>query len=86
MPATIPSTSISRVVEAAVSRVCDGEAVAAPDHVGDRRMGQHLDAVLPVVVVEEPGQVRRKEAAADAGLGQDHHDLFAVHGQGCRDL
>jgi hypothetical protein len=64
----------------------DDEAVAALDHVGDHRMGHHLDALLSVVVVEEPGQVRRKEAAADGGLGQDQHDLFAIHGQGCRDL
>ena len=49
-------------------------------------MSKYLDSVLPVVVVEERGQVGRKEAAADAGFGEDHHDLFAVHGQGCRDL
>ena len=86
MPATIPSTSISRRGRSRRVLRRDREAVAAPDHVGDRGMGQHLDAVLPVVVVEERRQVRRKEAAADAGLGQDHHDLLAVHGQGCRDL
>ena len=49
-------------------------------------MGTHLDSVLPVVVVEKTGQVGWKEAAADAGIGEDHDDLLPVHGQGCRDL
>src|SRR3990172_3485745 len=53
---------------------------------GKQLPGDHLHPLFPEVVVEEGGQVGRKNHMADARSGEDHADLLAPHGQGSRDL
>ena len=58
----------------------------AASHRAHPPAGQHLDAVLAVVVRDERRQLRRKDAGADARLRHDHRHGGADTDERCRQL
>lgn len=55
--------------------------------IGDERFsGNQLHAFVTVGIIEEQSQIPRKGTTADGLLGEDHHDVFIIHGQGGCDL
>ena len=53
----------------------DREAVAIFFHGADLLAGQHVDAFVAEIGVEEFGELRRINARANAAVGKDHGDL-----------
>src|SRR4051812_17820350 len=60
--------------------VCaDGEITAAFCNIFYRITGKELHALFAIVVSYEFGEVRRKDAVANAFTRKDHGHLFSVH-------
>jgi hypothetical protein len=64
----------------------DDDLRSVPADVGHLLAWPDVHALLPVVLHEEPREVRREQPSPDSVLREQHRDLAALHGERGRDF